>query len=120
MHSILYPQFVAKLKTLLFFSLLIIFTSCEKDCNCQDACTTQLTVNNYNTEYNIDAVELVGYDFSPVFIPIGQSQTFNLIDGPIGGIDDILIKASFDRPGRMQLEETIDLVECGEATVSFY
>ena len=104
-----------------FIILLASFLSaCKKECNCPDTCTTQLTVFNYNTEYNIEAVYMVGYDFSPVYIPTGESQTFNLVDGPVGGIDDILITASFDRPGIMQREETIDLVECGEATVSFY
>lgn len=120
MHSTFSFQPSSKLKILLFSLLVFIFTSCEKDCNCPDTCTTQLTVFNYNTEYNIKAVYLVGYDFSPVYISTGESQTFNLVDGPVGGIDDILITASFDRPGIMQREETIDLVECGEATVSFY
>ena len=120
MHSSFSFQTTSKLKILLFSLFVFIFTSCEKDCNCPDVCTTQLTVFNYNTEYNIKAVYLVGYDFSPVYIPIGGSQTFNLVDGPVGGINDILITASFDRPGIMQREETIDLVECGEATVSFY
>ena len=48
------------------------------------------------------AVSLVNYDFSPLGIQGGQSQTFILNKGMPGGYDNILISVTFGSPGRIQ------------------
>ena len=48
------------------------------------------------------AVSLVNYDFTPLGIKGGQSQTFVLDRGMPGGYDNILISITFGVPGQAQ------------------
>jgi len=77
-----------------FWSLIIMivlcigFSSCEKD----ESYPSLTVVNQVDGE--IYLVELVGYNFYPLSIKIGQSQTFALDKGMPAGHENVFVRVS--------------------------
>jgi len=81
-----------------FWSLVIMtvlcigFSSCKKE---KDETYPSLTVVN-QVGGKIISVELVGYNFYPLSIKIGQSQTFSLDKGMPAGYKNVFVRVTCD------------------------
>ena len=83
---------------------LISFTSCNKDCECDDAPPIVeeqypfLRLVNENTnDAIVTSVRLLGYEFENLNIDVGESQMFTLENGMPGGYDDINVIVGWKR-----------------------
>ena len=105
------------MKKLLFLFAFILFACSGSDCE-----PTLTIQNSHNTDYNIVAVSLVGYDFGTIEIQKGDSQTFVLKDGLIGGTDDIQVTISYSplsgRP-TYRKDQTVNFSDCSDTKVIF-
>ena len=103
---------------LLFAFILFACSSSNEPC----AIETLTIQNSHNENYNIVRVSLVGYNFTNIEIQEGDSQTFQLIDGLIGGTDNIQVTISYSplsgRPAYRK-DETVNFSDCSETKVIF-
>jgi hypothetical protein len=90
---------------LTIFGIVFIFAACDEEC-CADPIPEpevypSLKVENQNTDSRvIISVNLVGYEFNSLSIPIGESQTFDLDKGLPGGYSDINVNVAFNTSTR--------------------
>ena len=84
----------------LFLSLALSITSCEKEE--EKIIFPKLTVVNQHDKNGIfiSSVKLVGYEFNELHINNGASQTFNLDKGMPGGFSNINITITYTSPTR--------------------
>jgi len=88
---------------LAIFSMVLAFSSCEKDCDCPEDEPEEYpflkVVNQLNDSWrSITGVSLIGYEFNNLNIePYGDSQTFVLDEGLSGGYEDINVTVRYIR-----------------------
>lgn len=96
---------LTKVRLLMMITIaLVSFTSCNKDCECDDEIPptveeypSLILVNQNTNEEVVTSVRLLGYEFDNLSIEIGESQTFILDNGMPGGFDDINVITSWSR-----------------------
>jgi hypothetical protein len=108
------------MRKLLFFVLAGIVISCgavDGDNNQ----SSQLTVfNNANSDFTLTEISFVGYNFSDLNILFGQSQTFSLDDGFVGGTSNININVNFRcGPNGWAMSDSVNFNEGSETLVEF-
>lgn len=79
---------------LAFFGMVLAFTACKKDSYSPEDTPEQypslMVANQVADDWKyITSVRLIGYEFTNLNIPVGDSQTFTLDKGMSGGYEDI-------------------------------
>ena len=79
------------------FGVILVFTACSNDDEIVgvEKYPSLKVVNETTDKQTITSVALVGYEFSNLSIPVGNSQIFALDKGMAGGNDDINIIVGF-------------------------
>lgn len=98
---------------LVIFSMVLGFSSCEKDCDCPEDKPEghpSLKIENQVTDdRSIYAVRLVGYEFNDLNIASGNSQTFTLDEGMSAGYSEINVTVSYGTSYRPSNSRSINV-----------
>ena len=97
----------------LFLTVLIVACSGDGDSSLR-------IINDANEDFRITKISMVGYEFSPLNIQFGESQTFNLSDGLSVGSSNININiTAFCGDRNWTSSFAIDLIEGSTSTFNF-
>ena len=81
--------------------LLFLVTSCKNTVEYvelkEKPCPKLMVVHDATTGDDINKVELVNYTFEPLQIKSGESQTFSLSNGMLGGYENIYIRVTLNQ-----------------------
>jgi hypothetical protein len=90
--------------TLIAALLMIVITSCNKDCDCDDdkppvdeSYPFLRIVNDNTNEATLTSVRMLNYEFDNLNIEIGESQMFTLEEGMPGGYENINVRVAWSR-----------------------
>lgn len=88
-------------KLLVIVSFLLLVASCQNAVDCVEIKDKPypklMIVHDATTGDDINKVELVNYTFEPLQIKSGESQTFSLSNGMLGGYENIYIRVTLNQ-----------------------
>lgn len=102
--------------------MLVVSVACSSgDDGASNGALSQLTLrNNTNSDFKINEISFVGYNFTDLNILNSQSQTFILEDGFVGGTSNININVGFTCGARgWIMSDFVNFIEGDETSIEF-
>jgi hypothetical protein len=109
------------MKKLLYLFLAITVGCSSGDDSSSNGVLSQLTIrNNTNSDFKINEISFVGYNFTDLNILNSQSQTFILEDGFVGGTSNININLRYTCGGMgWIMSDSVNFIEGDETSIEF-